>query len=178
MSEVMNPLVCHHRFNVVQTEIEAVLARTEDGDPQILPIVGPTRVGKSKLLASIIASHVQAEPGGRRKIIDVVSPKHLTGRALPDACLVSIGMSTALFRNHVLATDAFIKAVNKHSTRMLIFDETQHMLERGGRTTVRAAAGLCDGHARSRRERLRGNSPCWHSYHTMTSLTKASTAIC
>ena len=140
MSEVMNPLVCHHRFNVVQTEIEAVLARTEDGDPQILPIVGPTRVGKSKLLASIIASHVQAELGGRRKIIDVVSPKHLTGRALPDACLVSIGMSTALFRNHVLATDAFIKAVNKHSTRMLIFDETQHMLERGGRTTVRAAA--------------------------------------
>lgn len=140
MSEVMNPLVCHHRFNVVQTEIEAVLARTEDGDPQILPIVGPTRVGKSKLLASIIASHVQAEPGGRRKIIDVVSPKHLTGRALPDACLVSIGMSTALFRNHMLATDAFIKAVNKHSTRMLIFDETQHMLERGGRTTVRAAA--------------------------------------
>ena len=140
MSEVMNPLVCHHRFNVVQTEIEAVLARTEDGDPQVLPIVGPTRVGKSKLLASIIASHVQAEPGGRRKIIDVVSPKHLTGRALPDACLVSIGMSTALFRNHVLATDAFIKAVNKHSTRMLIFDETQHMLERGGRTTVRAAA--------------------------------------
>lgn len=140
MSEVMNPLVCHHRFNVVQTEIEAILARTEDGDPQILPIVGPTRVGKSKLLASIIASHVQAEPGGRRKIIDVVSPKHLTGRALPDACLVSIGMSTALFRNHMLATDAFIKAVNKHSTRMLIFDETQHMLERGGRTTVRAAA--------------------------------------
>lgn len=140
MNQVMNPLVCHHRFNVVQAEIEAVLARTEDGDPQILPIVGPTRVGKSKLLASIIASHVQAEPGGRRKIIDVVSPKHLTGRALPDACLVSIGMSTALFRNHVLATDAFIKAVNKHSTRMLVFDETQHMLERGGRTTVRAAA--------------------------------------
>lgn len=140
MSKVINPLVCHHRFNVVQTEIEAVLARTEDGDPQILPIVGPTRVGKSKLLASIIASHVQAEFGGRREIIDVVSPKHLTGRALPDACLVSIGMSTALFRNHVLATDAFIKAVNKHSTRMLIFDETQHMLERGGRTTVRAAA--------------------------------------
>jgi hypothetical protein len=140
MSQAMNPLVCHHRFNVVQAEIEAVLARTEDGDPQILPIVGPTRVGKSKLLTSIIASHAKDEPWGHRKIINVVSPKHLTGRALPDACLVSIGMSTALFRNHVLATDAFIKAVNKHSTRMLIFDETQHMLERGGRTTVRAAA--------------------------------------
>lgn len=140
MSKVMNPLVCHQRFNVVQAEIEAVLARTMEGDPQILPIVGPTRVGKSKLLASIIASHSTAELGRPRSIISVVSPKHLTGRALPDACLTSIGMSTALFRNHVLATDAFIKAVNKQSTQLLIFDETQHMLERGGRTTVRAAA--------------------------------------
>ena len=140
MSKVMNPLVCHQRFNVVQAEIEAVLARTMDGDPQILPIVGPTRVGKSKLLASVIASHSTAEPGRPRRIVSVVSPKHLTGRALPDACLTSIGMSTALFRNHVLATDAFIRAINKHSTQMIIFDETQHMLERGGSTTVRAAA--------------------------------------
>lgn len=140
MNKITNPLVCHQRFNVVQAEVEAVLARTLDGDPQILPIVGPTRVGKSKLLASIVASHSNSAPGRERRIVSVVSPKHLTGRALPDACLTSIGMSTAMFRNHVSATDAFIKAINKHSTRMIIFDETQHMLERGSSTTVRAAA--------------------------------------
>lgn len=145
MSRIADQLVCHERFNYVQAEIEAVLARTLDGDPQILPIVGPTRVGKSTLLASIIAAHSNAELGLNRQIISVNSPKHLTGRALPDACLKSIGMSTAIFSNHVAATDAFIKAVNKHSTRMIIFDETQHMLERGSNTTVRAAADFLKG---------------------------------
>lgn len=145
MTKISDQLVCHDRFNAVQTQIEAVLARAHEGDPQILPVVGPTRVGKSKLLASIIAAHTTTVPGVGREIISVVSPKHLTGRALPDACLMSVGMSSAMFRNHVVATDAFIKAVNKHGARMIIFDETQHMLERGSSTTVRAAADFLKG---------------------------------
>lgn len=143
MSRIADQLVCHDRFNTVQAQIEAVLARAQAKDPQILPIVGPTRVGKSKLLASLIATH--SVTGSCREIISVVSPKHLTGRALPDACLMSIGMSPALFKNHVEATAAFIKAVNRRETRMIIFDETQHMLERGSSTTVRAAADFLKG---------------------------------
>lgn len=140
MSRIADQLVCHERFIAVQAQIEAVLARAQDGDPQILPIIGPTRVGKSKLLSSLMATYTAREPNRYREIINVVSPKHLTGRALPDACLMSIGMSAGLFGNHVAATDAFIKVVNKLGTRLIIFDETQHMLERGSSTTVRAAA--------------------------------------
>jgi predicted AAA+ superfamily ATPase len=145
MTKISDQLVCHDRYNAVQTQIEAALARAHEGDPQILPIVGPTRVGKSKLLASIIAAHSTTVPGVGREIISIVSPKHLTSRALPDACLVSIGMSSAMFANHVAATDAFIKAVNRLKARMIIFDETQHMLERGSSTTARAAADFLKG---------------------------------
>jgi predicted AAA+ superfamily ATPase len=145
MTKISDQLVCHDRYNAVQTQIEAALARAHEGDPQILPVVGPTRVGKSKLLTSMIAAHTTTVSGAGREIISVVSPKHLTSRALPDACLVSIGMSSAMFANHVAATDAFIKAVNRLKARMIIFDETQHMLERGSSTTARAAADFLKG---------------------------------
>jgi hypothetical protein len=140
MMVIANELVCHDRFNAVAAEIQAVWARAKQGDPQILPVIGPTRVGKTKLLERVIQGHVQPSPSQRHEIISVVSPKHLTGRALPDACLTSIGLSAVLFKNEVAATDAFVKAVKKHRTQLIIFDETQHMLERGSSTTVRAAA--------------------------------------
>lgn len=145
MSKIANELVEHDRFNTVHGQLEAVLSRAREGDPQILPIVGPTRVGKTCLLVNFMASCSTPEAGRSREIIRVISPKHLTGRALPDACLTSIDMNPALFNNHVAATGAFIKAVNKHGTQLIIFDETQHMLERGSSTTVRAAADFLKG---------------------------------
>jgi len=145
MNTIANELVGHARFNAVHGQLEEVLTRARAGDPQILPIVGPTRVGKTCLLENFRAMNSTSETSRSREIISVVSPKHLTGRALPDACLMSIGMSPAVFGNHVAATDAFIKAVNKHGVRLIIFDETQHMLERGNSTTVRAAADFLKG---------------------------------
>lgn len=145
MNTIANELVGHARFNTVHGQLEEVLTRARAGDPQILPIVGPTRVGKTCLLDNFRAMNSTSAPSRSREIISVISPKHLTGRALPDACLMSIGMSPAMFGNHVAATDAFIKAVNKHGARLIIFDETQHMLERGNSTTVRAAADFLKG---------------------------------
>ena len=37
MSRIADQLVCHDRFNTVQAQIEAVLARAQAKDPQILP---------------------------------------------------------------------------------------------------------------------------------------------
>ncbi|MQT24312.1 TniB family NTP-binding protein [Pseudomonas helleri] len=145
MSTIANELVGHARFNTVHGHLVEVLTRARAGDPQILPIVGPTRVGKTCLLDNFRAMNSTSGTSRSREIISVVSPKHLTGRALPDACLTSIDMNPALFNNHVAATDAFIKAVNKHGARLIIFDETQHMLERGSSTTVRAAADFLKG---------------------------------
>ncbi|MBV2132391.1 TniB family NTP-binding protein [Pseudomonas sp. MAP12] len=139
MSRIADQLVFHARFNSTRGHLESVLARAQEGDPQILPVVGPTRVGKTTLLELFLREQA-AKCSEGREVIRVVSPKHLTGRALPDACLVGIGMSPAVFNNHVAATNALIQALRRLETRMIIFDETQHMLERGSSTTVRAAA--------------------------------------
>ncbi len=133
-------LVQHARFSSALGVIWDAVERARKKDYQIQPVVGPTRVGKTTLLSRATQAVVSTSAVGSKSVISVVSPKHLTGRALPDACLSSIGMSTGAFKNHVAATDAFINAANKRETELIIFDESQHMLERGSSTTVRAAA--------------------------------------
>jgi len=145
MSRIADQLVLHERFMSGKDSILDVWARARSGDPQLLSLVGPTRVGKTKLLTRVIQEICGSQPDSRQSVISVVSPKHLTGRALPDACLASIGMNAGMFANHVAATNAFIKAVKKRGVELIIFDETQHMLERGSSTTVRAAADFIKG---------------------------------
>lgn len=140
MSCIYDQLVQHERFSSALAVILAAVERARNKDYQIQPVVGPTRVGKTRVLARAIQEVLRTSPVGSQSVISVVSPKHLTARALPDACLSSIGMSTGGFKNHVAATEAFIKAANKRKTELIIFDECQHMLERGSSTTVRAAA--------------------------------------
>lgn len=139
MSRIADQLVCHDRFTSTKVHLEGVLARARADDPQILPVVGPTRVGKTTVLDRFL-QELSASSPGTREAIRVVSPKHLTGRALSDACLMSIGMSPAVFNNHVAATNALVLALKRLKTRLIVFDETQHLLERGSSTTVRAAA--------------------------------------
>jgi hypothetical protein len=132
-------LICHERFSRIEAELRGVLQAAHDGDPQILPIVGPTRVGKTTLLLSL-TDGARSKPGAvSREVVLVTSPKHWTGRALVDACLKSLRLSPDLYRNHVAATDAMIQAFRKLGTRLIVFDETQHMLERGSSTSARAA---------------------------------------
>lgn len=140
MKRIADELVSHARFVSAREAIFQALERADLGDPQILPMVGPTRVGKTRMLYQAIKDIVNSHPNGLESVVFVASPKHLTGRALPDACLGSIGLNASFFANHVAATSAFVKAINKKGTRLIIFDETQHMLERGSSTTVRAAA--------------------------------------
>lgn len=144
MTKIAEQLVLHDRFMSAKSAILDVLARSRSGDPQLLSIIGPTRVGKTMLLTRV-SQEISGSASGGQSAISVVSPKHLTGRALPDACLASIGMNAGMFANHVAATNAFVKAAKKRGVELIIFDETQHMLERGSSTTVRAAADFIKG---------------------------------
>lgn len=146
MDSIASQLIHHERFMTARAVLQQTLERTRQGDSQIVPIVGPTRVGKSKLI-SRFADSVKlsgADPTSR-KVVCVMTPKHLTSRAVIDTCLVAVGMSPGLFKNHGEATHAFIRAVNKHGTEMIVFDETQHMLERGTSIKQRDAADLLKG---------------------------------
>lgn len=136
MANPFDPLIWHERFQVAEAAVNDVLFHARAGDPQILPIVGPSRVGKSTLLCSLPRS---ASGARTREILVVTSPKHLSRRALPDACLRALGLFPDLYRNQVMADHALLQGLKQAGTRLIVFDETQHMLERGGSTTVRAA---------------------------------------
>lgn len=132
-------LICHERFALMESEVSAVLQAARDGEPQILPIVGPTRVGKTTLLVSLTDEASYPPESAVREIVLVTCPKLWTGRALIDACLKSLGLNPDLYRNHVTASDAMVQAYRKRGTRLIVFDETQHLLERGSSSSARAA---------------------------------------
>lgn len=134
-----NELICHKRFDEIDAELHAVLQSARNGDPQILPVVGPTRVGKTTLLMSLTSGRTTRPGSPVREIVLITCPKHWSGRALVDACLKALGLGPELFRNHVTATEAMIGAFRKVATRLIVFDETQHLLERGSSTSARAA---------------------------------------
>jgi hypothetical protein len=131
MNTIADQLVSHERFITIRNAVQHVWERAQQGDRQILPIIGPTRVGKSKMLSRFAHPRMPSSTGGDRKVVFIMTPKHLTGRSLIDACLAGIGMRPDLFRNHEIATQAFIRAANKLGTELFIFDEIQHILERG-----------------------------------------------
>ncbi|MEZ2745790.1 TniB family NTP-binding protein [Halopseudomonas bauzanensis] len=138
-----NTVIYHDRFDEVLKQIEQLWQRTLTGDKQILPIAGPTRLGKS----AVIAEYLRTRPStlGSQPVLYIVAPEHHTARALPDACLTSIGMNCSMYRNGSAATSAFLKAIKRLGTKLIIFDETQHLLERSGQRTIRGAGDFLKG---------------------------------
>src|SRR5690606_24933786 len=125
-----NTVIYHDRFDEVLKQIEQLWQRALTGDKQILPIVGPTRLGKSAVIAEFLRTRPSTTGG--QPVIYIVAPEHHTARALPDACLTSIGMSSRMFTTGAAATNAFLKTIKRLDTKLIIFDETQHLLERSG----------------------------------------------
>lgn len=131
-----DPLICHERFLIAEAAMNDLLLCARQDNPQILPIVGPSRVGKSTLLRSLPNA---SNAAGQREVLIVTSPKHLSRRALPDACLKALGLRPDWYGNHVMADQALLQGLKQAGTKLVVFDETQHMLERGSSTTARAA---------------------------------------
>jgi hypothetical protein len=138
VADLREQMIFHDRFQSVFSELQEVLRRANTGHQILLPIVGPSRTGKTAIIQAFCKDHV----GGcdlKRPILNVTSPKNNTARALIDACLLSIGMSPRMYTNQVEANNAFLRSLHRLETKIIIFDETQHMLERSGHRTIRGA---------------------------------------
>lgn len=129
----------HARFVEARDALHEALLQSQVGSPWIVSVCGPSRVGKTRVIDSCVEVYGEGGELSGKEILRVVSPKYLTGRALPDACLESLGLRASFYKNQLQATQALVKALARAETKLIIFDETQHMIERSGSTSVRAA---------------------------------------
>ena len=110
----------HARFVEARDALHEALLQSQAGSPWIVSVCGPSRVGKTRVIDSCV--EVYGECGGLsgKEILRVVSPKYLTGRALPDACLESLGLRAAFYKNQLQATQALVKALARAETKLII----------------------------------------------------------
>lgn len=135
-------LIEHATFSQALSRLESTVKRGLAGESLILPIFGPTRVGKSELVKTVMADNVPKVVDGIRRmpIVRVVTPVNPTRRSLPIALLEGLGSPRYNRYSSEELTRMACELIKITGTRVLVFDEMQHFAERGSRTAAREAA--------------------------------------
>lgn len=139
---VKHELIEHATFSLALERLESVVIRGMAGESLILPIFGPTRVGKSELVRTVIADYPEHVVNGVRKvpIVRVVTPVNPTRRSFPIALLESLKCPRYGRSSSEELTRMACELMKVAGTRVLVLDEMQHFVERGSRTHAREAA--------------------------------------
>lgn len=135
-------LIEHATFSQALDRLESTVKRGLAGESLILPIFGPTRVGKSELVKTVMADNMPTVIDGVRRMpmVRVVTPVNPTRRSLPIALLEGLGSPRYNRSSSEELTRMACELIKITQTRILVFDEMQHFAERGSRTAAREAA--------------------------------------
>lgn len=139
---VKHELIEHATFTQAFSRLETVIKRGLAGEALILPIFGPTRVGKTELVKTVMDDYPVSVVEGVRQmpVVRVVTPVNPTRRSLPVAVLEGLGCPRYSRSSSEELTRIARELMKMTGTRVLILDEMQHFIERGSRTAAREAA--------------------------------------
>ncbi len=141
MTMPFNDLFIEHPLFVRATDlIGEVERRTEAGERLILPLFGPTRVGKNYATMRLQRKYAERMDGFKtvRECLLVKVPARPTLRSMPDCILSALGLPLGSIKgNKDVRTDRAIELLKLSGTAYLIFDEIQHLFEAGRRTQDR-----------------------------------------
>ena len=134
----------HPRHQKVLSKVEELLRTHVPGEPFILPIVGPTRVGKSLLLNDLQASvaHSVRGPGSLLEGLDFrigqVPPKP-NDRDIYCAIIKACGYPTSARERTTELRGRTLRILRDLALRTIALDEVNHLIEKGANIANRAA---------------------------------------
>lgn len=142
MTIVSTELILHQQFDQALERAHRVICRALDGEALMLPIFGPTRVGKSQLVDELVAAYPsQLVEGVRRQpLVRVKVLGRPTRRSLSEAVLMALkarryGRASA---DELMARVCDLLRVV--GTRVLLFEEMQQFVEGMSPKATREAA--------------------------------------
>ncbi|WP_454862731.1 TniB family NTP-binding protein [Pseudomonas hormoni] len=142
-SGLINPVLIDHAFfSQTVKRIERVVMRGLNGERLILPVFGPTRVGKSEAVDTVLSGHPKTVIEGKTRIpvLRLVTPNKPTCRSLPESLLNALGSRRYGRAGSEELTSRAGELLKMVGTRVLVLDEIQHFVEPGSRTGGREAA--------------------------------------
>lgn len=110
--------------------------------PKIVRIPGPSGVGKSSLVASLVRKYPERRLNGRRSVpvLVVRVPQSATAKLLPKSVLGALGIKVAARTTAGVMFDLMLTQLRLAGTRVIIFDEISHLVDEGSRVPPRAAS--------------------------------------
>ncbi|MDT4840805.1 Bacterial TniB protein [compost metagenome] len=135
-------LIEHAHFRAALDRAESTIQRAFAGESLILPIFGPTRVGKSELINTLTPAYPAEVVDGVRlqTVVRVMTPVKPSRRSLPEAVLLALGSQRYGRSNAEELTARVCGLLRVMGTRVLIFEEMQHFVENMSPTATRKAA--------------------------------------
>ncbi|TDV58891.1 TniB family NTP-binding protein [Pseudomonas sp. LP_7_YM] len=135
-------LIEHATFRQALDRLESTVERGLKGETLILPIFGPTRVGKSELIKTVLADNPPTVIEGVRHIpiLRVMSPVNPTRRSLPIAVLEALKSPRYNRSSSEELTRMVCELLKITGTKIIFLDEMQHFAERGSQVATREAA--------------------------------------
>jgi hypothetical protein len=110
--------------------------------PKVFRVPGPSRVGKSSLIAKLSRDYPETRNAGRRNVpvLVVRVPHSTTVKLLPKSVLRALGFRV---RGNMTEGELFslmVEQLDLAGTRVVIFDEISHLVDEGSRVPPRAAS--------------------------------------
>lgn len=136
-------------FSSVNDVVEQAI---EGFSPQLLPLIGPSRVGKSNLLKDVAARYPSQRIDGtlHMPVLHLVLRPGASSRTLPSD--ISLALGQAIFSRSATGAELrwrMEKQLELAGTKVLLIDEASHLADEGRKQSVRASAdwlkSLMDG---------------------------------
>jgi hypothetical protein len=137
-------LIGHPFYAAAAARVDDVVRRTLDGEQQILPLCGPSRVGKTYATLPAQQQFPPQQEGARRTVpwlyIKMAQAPSLS--SLPRAILKAAGMGAWASRHGgpEVLTGYAQDAVSRLGVRFLVIDEFHHYAEKGAKASALDAA--------------------------------------
>ncbi|RVV97928.1 hypothetical protein EKE94_10685 [Mesobaculum littorinae] len=138
---LLSQIVRHDAFERASAELEVRLAARLPNAGGIIPLLGPTRVGKSQIMRRLVD---RAEPAHSlipmKKVIRAKLPAQTNGREIYAAILNQLGRKPG--KNEVTSSvkGRVYRGIENLGIEVVVLDEVNHIAERGSNLSPRAAA--------------------------------------
>lgn len=138
----LSQIFLHEALQEALSTVEFLLSTKQPSEGCLVPLLGPTRVGKKS-----VARHVLSNAGAANSLLpmdDVVYcslPPQSSGKNIYGAILGEIvGKSIRPHENASSIRDRLFRAIDQLGIRVVVIDEVNHLIERGANLAPREAA--------------------------------------
>lgn len=135
-------LILHPYFNAAYMRLVQVIERGLAGESLILFLLALTRAGKTEIVRTVLNDYPPSIDGGSKVIpvLRVTTPVNPTRKSLPEALLAALDPRSYGRCSADQLTARACGLLKIAGTRVIIFDEVQHFVERSSKAAAREAA--------------------------------------